>query len=290
MKQTIKNKKGFTLVELVVVLVIIGIFAVIAIPSFTAYLRKQKESDAKSECKLIVASSQSAYMELYAKNRLTSVGADKKQILKMAGTGGSFQGSIFFDENEMKIQTLTYKAENGLCVKYNKDADVKYVISDDSALTPLEEYVEEYKKLMDQLYKEGKVNNWASRELLMKYMYDHGNGYMPVDSSFLKSKYFDELEDQLYWQPYYLSSKGVSGSFGSLLIATKSDGSNPNNMHGQWKAYLVYYDGKIYETGKTTTNGAGTHPEYIGVSSLATIKNPDDVHDFLISLGFRVQS
>lgn len=113
---------------------------------------------------------------------------------------------------------------------------------------------------------------------------------MPVDSSFLKSKYFDELEDQLYWQPYYLSSKGVSGSFGSLLIATKSDGSNPNNMHGQWKAYLVYYDGKIYETGKTTTNGAGTHPEYIGVSSLATIKNPDDVHDFLISLGFRVQS
>ena len=190
----------------------------------------------------------------------------------------------------MKIQTLTYKAENGLCVKYNKDADVKYVISDDSALTPLEEYVEEYKKLMDQLYKEGKVNNWASRELLMKYMYDHGNGYMPVDSSFLKSKYFDELEDQLYWQPYYLSSKGVSGSFGSLLIATKSDGSNPNNMHGQWKAYLVYYDGKIYETGKTTTNGAGTHPEYIGVSSLATIKNLDDVHDFLISLGFRVQS
>lgn len=58
-------------------------------------------------------------------------------------------------------------------MKYNKDADVKYVISDDSALTPLEEYVEEYKKLMDQLYKEGKVNNWASRESLMKYMYEH---------------------------------------------------------------------------------------------------------------------
>lgn len=131
MKQFLKNKKGFTLVELVVVLVIIGIFAAIAIPSFTAYLQRQKESDAKSECRLVVASSQSAYMELYSKNRLTSVGADKKQILSMAGVSGTFQGSIFFDESDMKIQTLTYKAENGLSVKYNKDAKVKYVISDD---------------------------------------------------------------------------------------------------------------------------------------------------------------
>lgn len=287
MEKTFNNKKGFTLVELVVVLVIIGIFAAIAIPSFTAYLRRQKESDAKSECKLVVAASQSAYMELYSKNRLTSVGADKKQILSMAGVKGSFQGSIFFDEDDMKIETLTYKAENGLCVKYDKGADVKYVISNDNALTPLEEYVEEYKKLTDQLYKEGKINNWVGRESLMKYMYDHGNGYMPVDSSFLKSKYFDQLEDQLYWQPYYLSSKGVSNSFGTLLIATKSDGSNPSDMHGQWKAYLIYYDGKIYETGKT--DKTGTKPQYIGVGSLKDIKNPDEVHDFLLNLGFREQ-
>jgi len=61
-------------------------------------------------------------------------------------------------------------------------------------------------------------------------------------------------------------------------------------MHGQWRTYLVYYDGKIYETSKTTTNASGTHPAYIGVSSLSTVKNPDDVHDFLINLGFRVQS
>ncbi len=34
--------------------------------------------------RILVASSQSTYMELYVKNRLTSVGADKKQILKTA--------------------------------------------------------------------------------------------------------------------------------------------------------------------------------------------------------------
>ena len=48
MLQMIRNRKGFTLVELMIVVAIIGILAAIAIPNFLQFRLKAKTSEAKS--------------------------------------------------------------------------------------------------------------------------------------------------------------------------------------------------------------------------------------------------
>lgn len=52
------NKKGFTLIELMIVVAIIGILAAIAYPSYQEYVRKTKREDAKTEMMDIAAKMQ----------------------------------------------------------------------------------------------------------------------------------------------------------------------------------------------------------------------------------------
>ena len=58
-----KNKKGFTLIELMIVVVIIGILAALAIPRFMAASKKAKISEAKGILKQVYIAAEAYYQE-----------------------------------------------------------------------------------------------------------------------------------------------------------------------------------------------------------------------------------
>lgn len=110
------NKKGFTLIELMIVVAIIGILAAIAIPNFLNYQCKSKQSEAKQSLGTI-AKNQEAYVSEFNKYADTS-----------AKLGFQVKG-----EGSKRYYTYTYANVSASAYKAIATADkgIKGVANDD---------------------------------------------------------------------------------------------------------------------------------------------------------------
>ena len=90
-QKALKNKKGFTLVEVIVVLVIIAILAALLIPALTGYIDKANEEAAIAECRSAVMAAQTLLSEKYA---ASAAGA----TIVFAATADANNPTILFSE------------------------------------------------------------------------------------------------------------------------------------------------------------------------------------------------
>lgn len=86
-----KNKKGFTLVEVIVVLVILAILIAIAVPSVMKYIDDANDAKILVQARPVLLTSKSESAKLYAKGTLETLPNDTsihKQIIEIAGIDG----------------------------------------------------------------------------------------------------------------------------------------------------------------------------------------------------------
>ena len=119
----LKDRKGFTLVELIVVLVILAILAALLVPALTGYIDKAKEQSLTASCRQVVIASQTLVDEAYGKTKLaaltndelTAQGATAAAITTLAEVQGKFTVEV---SSVGKITSVIYY-EGGKSITYD---------------------------------------------------------------------------------------------------------------------------------------------------------------------------
>ena len=124
MREKCKNKKGFTLVELIVVLVILAILIALLVPSLTGYIDKANEKKVLAEAKLALNAVQTEEGDAYSQT--TEYKAVTNGNITKNPTEDSKEAKILELSEATNFEKFTYKTDNNAKVTELVFANKKY--------------------------------------------------------------------------------------------------------------------------------------------------------------------
>ncbi len=120
------NQKGFTLIELMIVVAIIGVLSAIAVPAYQDYVSKSEASSALATLKSVITP---AELQIQEDGELTTLanlgtvsGANSLGILAIASTAASSASMTFtFDGGSLDagVMTMSRSGTGWACVRSN---------------------------------------------------------------------------------------------------------------------------------------------------------------------------
>lgn len=110
-----KNRRGFTLVELIVVLVILAVLASLLIPALTGYIDKAKRDQVVSETRMLHEAVQTVAGEAYASNEWGTID----------GSGNPLTSLFTVANKDGTYHTGEYKGQQSSTLKSRYDEIVK---------------------------------------------------------------------------------------------------------------------------------------------------------------------
>ena len=102
-----KNEKGFTLIEMMVVVIIVGVLAAIAVPTYTGYVKRATTAEATSTCGAVWGS-----MQIYALEEPLVAAANRTIIDSIYNINTS--GVVYYDyEVDLTDTTIVATGRTG---------------------------------------------------------------------------------------------------------------------------------------------------------------------------------
>lgn len=276
MKQENKNK-GFTLVEMIVVIVIIGILLAILVPGLFKYIKKAKDQQALIECRAVVTAAQAEALELSGKNEFFPYefrNADfLANICKEAGVTGSVTYGIFFsDSPETQISSLEYKTKGGIIVAYDINTNVLYYIKESINLSDMDNRLHNY----GEIFKNDYGNNYGKWNTARDKYFESEEAKLSkneIDLLTERTTLSKEELEKLRWLPGRL--KNDNSGYDNYFVATTEK--------GKFYVSIVYYNGAYYyyqdSTGKTGSNSMADYDHSASTLEALNkaVSNADDI-------------
>ena len=251
MKLENKNK-GFTLVEMIVVIVIIGILLAILVPGLFKYIKKAKDQQALIECRAVVTAAQAEALELSGKNEFAALKFKQTDFLanicKEAGVTGSVTYGIFFsDSPETQISSLEYKTKGGIIVAYDINTNVLYYIKESINLSDMDNRLQNYGETFKNKY----GNNYSKWNTARDEYFTSEEAKLSkneIDLLTERTTLSKEELEKLRWLPGRL--KNDNSGYDNYFVATTEK--------GKFYVSVVFYNGAYYyyqdSNGKTGRN------------------------------------